>query len=205
MTVKKYTDMKVIKVGRNPWNDFVFSNQTVSGDHAEIYQYDDGSMQIVDHSTNGTKVDSVHVHNSSRRLHGNEKLIFPGNNVLDVAQLFGTAPGPDSPEPPEPPEPDPYELKRWNWGAFYFGWLWGVCNGVYWPLITLIPYVGQIAALIIAFILGANGNRYAWENYKGSFADFKATQHSWTVAAGVCFAVTIVLIILAIIIIVASV
>ena len=65
------------------------------------------------------------------------------------------------------------------------GWLWGVCNGVYWPLVTLIPYVGQVAALIICFILGANGNKYAWEKFTGSAEEFDRKQHNWAIAAGI--------------------
>lgn len=87
----------------------------------------------------------------------------------------------------------PAYLNKWNWGAFYFGWLWGVCNGVYWPLIIFIPYIGQLAALVICFILGANGSRYAWENFKGSATEFDAKQESWATAAGICFMITIVL------------
>ncbi|MBQ8938915.1 MAG: FHA domain-containing protein [Paludibacteraceae bacterium] len=86
----------------------------------------------------------------------------------------------------------PQCLNRWNWGAFCFGWIWGIGNGVYWPLITLIPYVGQVAALIIVFILGANGSRYAWEKYTGSAADFDAKQHSWAVAGGIYILIVVI-------------
>lgn len=86
----------------------------------------------------------------------------------------------------------PQCLNKWNWGAFCLGWIWGVGNGVYWPLITLIPYVGQIAALIIIFILGANGSRYAWEKYTGSASDFDAKQHSWAVAGGIYILVVVI-------------
>ena len=88
---------------------------------------------------------------------------------------------------------EPACLHRWNWGAFWFCWLWGVCNKVYWPLITLIPYVGQLASLIIIFILGANGSRYAWEKFQGSASEFDEKQHSWAVAAGICFLITIII------------
>ena len=90
-------------------------------------------------------------------------------------------------------------LNQWSWGAFFWGWIWGIGNGVYWPLITLIPYVGQVAALIIAFVLGANGNRYAWEKFSGTAAEFDAKQHSWAVAAGICFLICIVIVIIAVI------
>lgn len=84
-------------------------------------------------------------------------------------------------------------LNQWSWGAFFWGWIWGIGNGVYWPLITLIPYVGQVAALIIAFVLGANGNRYAWDKFTGSAAEFDEKQHNWAVAAGICFLICIII------------
>lgn len=95
-------------------------------------------------------------------------------------------------------------LNDWSWGAFVWGWLWGVCNGVYWPLITLIPYVGQLAALIICFILGANGNRYAWEKFSGSAAEFDEKQHNWAVAAGVYAVILVLLIVIFVIAIIAE-
>lgn len=98
----------------------------------------------------------------------------------------------------------PQCLNKWNWGAFYWGWIWGIGNGVYWPLVTLIPYVGQVAALIIMFILGANGSRYAWEKFNGTAAEFDEKQHSWAVAAGIAFLICIVIVIIAIIAIAAG-
>ena len=95
-------------------------------------------------------------------------------------------------------------LNQWSWGAFYWGWIWGIGNGVYWPLITLIPYLGQIAAIIIAFVLGANGNRYAWDKFTGTAAEFDEKQHNWAVAAGICFLISIVIVIIAIIVIAAG-
>ena len=96
-------------------------------------------------------------------------------------------------------------LNKWNWGAFWLGWIWGVGNGVYWPLICLIPYVGQVATLIIIFILGANGSRYAWEKYTGTAADFDAKQQSWATAGWIYFVVVIIISIIAVIAIVSGV
>ena len=102
------------------------------------------------------------------------------------------------------PRETPACLNQWSWGAFYWGWIWGIGNGVYWPLITLIPYVGQVAAIIIAFVLGANGNRYAWDKFTGTAAEFDEKQHNWAVAAGICFLICIVIVIIAVIVIAAG-
>ena len=104
----------------------------------------------------------------------------------------------------QPMRETPACLNQWSWGAFYWGWIWGIGNGVYWPLVTLIPYVGQVAAIIIAFVLGANGNRYAWDKFTGTAAEFDEKQHNWAVAAGICFLICIIIVIIAVIVIAAN-
>lgn len=81
----------------------------------------------------------------------------------------------------------PQEIKKWNWGAFFFNWLWGVCNGVYWPLVLIvcnfIPYVGPIIALGACIALGINGSEWAWKGKRwDSVEHFKHVQHNWAMA-----------------------
>lgn len=81
----------------------------------------------------------------------------------------------------------PDEIKGWNWGAFFFNWLWGVCNGVYWPLVLIIvnfiPYVGALISLGGCIALGINGNEWAWKAKPwSSVAEFKRVQHKWAIA-----------------------
>lgn len=76
----------------------------------------------------------------------------------------------------------PSSLKKWNWGAFLFTWIWGVCNGVYWPLIFIIPYIGWAAALVGCVYLGLKGNELAWNGKKNwpSIEVFEETQQKWS-------------------------
>ena len=81
----------------------------------------------------------------------------------------------------------PNEIKGWNWGAFFFNWIWGVCNGVYWPLILIvvnfIPYVGALISLGGCVALGINGNEWAWKGKSWSnIQEFKRVQHKWSIA-----------------------
>ena len=81
----------------------------------------------------------------------------------------------------------PVEIKNWNWGAFFFNWIWGVCNGVYWPLVLIIvnfiPYVGPLISLGICIALGINGSEWAWKAKTwSSVAEFKRVQHKWAIA-----------------------
>lgn len=228
--------MHVIKIGRNPGNDIIFQDQTVSGTHADIYIHDNGAVQIVDHSSNGTYVDQTYLHGATMDLVGNEMLTFPGQNCISVAQLFAHyGIQPSSKTYYQPPiaqqsihnpanQPSnlnvnvslghqgnhgqqagtPASYNRWSWGGFVFGWLWGVFNRVYWPLVIFIPFLGQVAALIIAFILGANGNRYAWEKYDGTPEQFDEKQRKWKVAALIVLGISILGSIITVIVFVAT-
>ena len=78
----------------------------------------------------------------------------------------------------------PDNLNSWNWGAFSFGWIWAISNGIYWPLIEIIPFIGWMASIVVRIILGTNGNRWAWEKKKWEDIDqFKKVQHNWSIAA----------------------
>ncbi len=78
----------------------------------------------------------------------------------------------------------PTELKGWNWGAFFFNWIWGLSNGVYLGLLCLIPYFN----FIWAFVMGANGNKWAWEKKKWeSVAHFKRVQRKWAIAGFIVY------------------
>lgn len=86
------------------------------------------------------------------------------------------------------------ELSKWNWGAFFFSWIWAICNGIYWPLVVLIPYIGWMSALIINVILGVKGSAWAWKAKSwSSLDDFKTTQKKWSMWALYIFLGTIAL------------
>jgi len=73
----------------------------------------------------------------------------------------------------------PVELKGWNWGAFFFNWIWGIGNNSYLPFLIFIPF----AFLIVPFVCGAKGNSWAWKNKKWDSIDqFKSNQRKWAIA-----------------------
>jgi hypothetical protein len=73
----------------------------------------------------------------------------------------------------------PPELNRWNWGAFLLNWIWGVGNGTYIALLTLIPFFG---ILVMPFVLGAKGSAWAWRNGRwDSVEHFKRVQRLWAI------------------------
>ena len=83
----------------------------------------------------------------------------------------------------------PPEAQRWNWGAFFLTWIWGLGNQVYIALLALIPLVG----LVMIFVLGAKGNEWAWRNKRwDSVEHFVRVQKKWA-AWGVGIFLVIVL------------
>ncbi len=72
----------------------------------------------------------------------------------------------------------PAELDRWNWGAFFLNWIWGIGNSTFIALLALIPGLN----LIMMIVLGLRGSRWAWRNrYWKDAEHFRKTQHKWAV------------------------
>jgi len=81
--------------------------------------------------------------------------------------------------PHDLPAEIPPEIDRWNWGAFFLNWIWGVGNGVYIALLVLIPFFG---ILIMPFVLGAKGSAWAWRKGRwDSVEHFKRVQRLWAI------------------------
>lgn len=60
--------------------------------------------------------------------------------------------------------------RRFNWGAFFLGWIWGLFNNSYITLVGLplifIPKIGGIIGIILAIYFGIKGNSLALKNKK---------------------------------------
>lgn len=70
----------------------------------------------------------------------------------------------------------PAEIKKWNWGAFFLSWIWGLGNNVFIALLSLIPGLN----LIMSIVLGIKGNEWAWQNKQwNSIEDFLRIQKRW--------------------------
>lgn len=83
------------------------------------------------------------------------------------------------------PHDVPEEIKKWNWGAFMFSYLWGIGNHATLTLLCLIP----VFQWVWWFVCGAKGNEWAWKS--GKFKDletFKAVQETWNNAGKAAFA-----------------
>lgn len=87
------------------------------------------------------------------------------------------------------------EIEKWNWGAFFCSWLWGIFHKIYWPLLIIllsfIPYLGLVCVLCLDVYLGIRGSRIAWEcgKYK-DFDSYKNAQHEWAIGGLIWFALS---------------
>ena len=81
--------MKTIRIGRAADNDYIIPHPSVCDYYAVIYVYDNGSMQYMDHSPDGTVIDGALVHNTSFSLTGNETIGLPGGIKIPVSDILG--------------------------------------------------------------------------------------------------------------------
>ncbi len=101
------------------------------------------------------------------------------------------------------PEEVEHVVRKWNWGAFFLTWIWGAGNGVYLTLLLLIPVFGWIATPIVAIVLGAKGNRLAWESKDKEWDDineFRRVQRFWAMGG---LAVWVILLLIVLILVLA--
>jgi len=83
-----------------------------------------------------------------------------------------------SQEPTQEDDAVPSEVQRWNWGAFFLTWIWGIGNNVWLAFLSFIPGVG----FIMAIILGIKGSEWAWKAKKyDSVEEFKRVQRKWSI------------------------
>ena len=87
--------------------------------------------------------------------------------------------------------------KRFNWGAFFLNWIWGLGNRSYITLLVfpavilgLVPFVGYIAQIGLLIWFGIKGNTWAWQNKQWrSVEHFHEVQKKWAIWGIVTFIV----------------
>ena len=100
------------------------------------------------------------------------------------------------------------ELNHFNWGAWCFGWFWGIFNKCF--KITFFPWVGVVIVSfflprLIGFILttaisiyfGIKGNRWAYTNKDwGDIDVFRNAQRAWAIAALITTILSVIIFVL---------
>ena len=65
----------------------------------------------------------------------------------------------------EQQEPPITELKKWNWGAFFLSWIWGLHNKLYWQsLIVLVLWIIQLLQYVATLLLEFSNYRWIQNN-----------------------------------------
>ena len=100
------------------------------------------------------------------------------------------------------------EIKKFNWGAFGLGWIWGLFNGAYKQVvhpslvlcaISFLPIIKIISNTIvwigISIYFGIKGSEWAWEGKDWKDINhFREVQKKWAIA-GIAAFITIQLVI----------
>jgi len=84
----------------------------------------------------------------------------------------------------------PPEIRgRWNWGAFWLTWIWGIGHNTWIALIALIGFILPPVGLVMAIVLGVKGSEWAWQNrrFEGGVTQFRAVQRVWAIWGWVIF------------------
>ena len=94
----------------------------------------------------------------------------------------------------------PAEIKnKFNWGAFFLGWLWGLFNKSYITLlqipIAFIPIIGPIINIGLAVWFGKKGNEWALKNkHFNSLDEFVKFQNKFFKIAFICTIAVLIMI-----------
>lgn len=117
--------------------------------------------------------------------------IGSGNSGSDIVTLpsnietYSQSPQTDSilsAAQPQSSLKDLSQIKGWNWGAFFFTWIWAFAHNMStFGIIALILSFSGFG-FIIAILFGLLGNEYAWKHRKfKSVEEFKEVQRKWAV------------------------
>jgi hypothetical protein len=83
----------------------------------------------------------------------------------------------------------PNEVKGLSWGGFWWTFIWGIFNRVWFSFLIFIPVVGFLVGLILLF----KGRQWAWENKRwDSVEHFNTVQRRWGLAGLLIVGVVIV-------------
>lgn len=87
----------------------------------------------------------------------------------------------------------PADAKKWNWGAFWTTWIWGLANNSYYTFLAFIPYLG----ILWMVACGLKGNEWAWKNRRwASIEGFHAYQHKWAKISNITMGIILLLVLL---------
>ncbi len=79
--------------------------------------------------------------------------------------------------------PSESDLKKWNWGAFCFSWIWGFSNGIIKESLIVL-FLSLWLGPIVNLYLGWYGTRLTWKYKKwSSWKSYQEVQSKWITAS----------------------
>ena len=203
-----------ITIGRASESDIVIDQfwDTISNEHAEI-ELLDGALVFHDHSSNGTIINKQTVHNTDVGIYPGDVILLAGKYELtwDVINRFfpksqrptvtrnvraesdavgrktvhqdTSSPQSNSSRETEQFAPRQHSFVQKNPSVE------AVENGI---IVACIPYVGQVASLVLSVYLGLTGSAKAWNSGRySSFESYKSAKKTWTIIGVLVFALAI--------------
>lgn len=77
----------------------------------------------------------------------------------------------------------PAAVKKFNWGAFLFSFIWGLFNKTYITLLILLLGIIPVVNIGVLIWFGIKGNEWAWRNKRwNSVEHFNKVQKNWAIA-----------------------
>jgi hypothetical protein len=89
------------------------------------------------------------------------------------------------------------ELRKWNWGAFFWTWIWAAGHGLRGEA-AIGFFVGLFVPLAPNIYFAVKGNRLAWE--KGTYSskeELRAKERRWAWAAAIFYGLIAIVILIA--------
>lgn len=209
--------LREITIGRSKNCDIYLDDRCryASNMHATVY-YDGNQMMYKDMSSNGTLINNVSVHKRAVPVNRGDTIMIAGKYPLNWQQIdrffpyspqqsvVNATPAPQPAVVPTSIQVQP-DLSKWNWGAFFLSWIWGLFNGCWWILpiqlllgiLSIIPIVNIFTFIIsITFWIycGAKGTELAWNGKQwSSVQDFEHTQSIWAKVGIAWFCISLLL------------
>ena len=89
---------------------------------------------------------------------------------------------------------------KFNWGAFFFSWIWGICYKKWIMLLVIvaymIPFVGALIGLGLQIWFGINGNKWAWQSKRyRSIQEFHEIHKKWATAGVILMIINLITVI----------
>lgn len=130
--------MKTYSVGKVPGNTIFCTEPQISHSHADIIDNGDDTFTVLDHSTNGTYVNGMYLHNGSTTVKRGDSVVFAGIHPLNWGLIGPSGGGETVPSG---------KMAPFSVASMVLG------------ILSLITFFGSVPMAIIGLCLGVAGTK----------------------------------------------